>query len=307
MIERRDGNRPTCRFCGSAGPMGWGWRYNGWGPKRRWRCRACGRAFVEDDGFLGRRVPPEAICAAWDLFFRGASLRGISRHLRVCWSLDAGERAVLNWVLAYSRLLADYVEALMEARKVDGGRRWHEDIAVVHLQGELRYVVLLRGRGPGGRPILLAARWATDRGEGHAVALMRDGTARARRLPDTIVSDGEWSFLRAYWKVLGLRHRGVRMVHGVPIAARRHGVEHNNNPAEQEVRELKDWCRHMNGFGSDASAAVLLRGWFVHTNVVNTHGRAWTWAERAGLHLGLPRKGTVRELVRQANAWRRSR
>lgn len=26
---------------------------------------------MEDDGFLGRRVDPDAICAAWDLYFRG--------------------------------------------------------------------------------------------------------------------------------------------------------------------------------------------------------------------------------------------
>ncbi|HKZ63077.1 MAG TPA: DDE-type integrase/transposase/recombinase [Thermoplasmata archaeon] len=259
------------------------------------------------DGFLGRRVPPEATCAAWDLFFRGASLEGIARHLRVAWSVRATNRAVLNWVRGYSRLLADYVESLMETRRVDGGRRWHEDIAVVHLRDDLRYVILLRGRGPRGRPILLAVRWAKDRGEGHAVAVLRSARARSRALPERIVSDKEWSFLRAYWRVLGLRHRGVRLVHGVPIAAQRHAVTHNNNPAEQEVRELKDWCRHMNGFASDASAADLLRGWFVQTLVANTHGRAWTWAERAGLHLGLPREETIRRLIERAVEWRRSR
>ncbi|HII39915.1 MAG TPA: IS1/IS6 family transposase [Thermoplasmata archaeon] len=297
----------VCRFCGSAGPWRWGWRYNLGGPKQRWRCTTCGRTFVEDDGFLRKRVDPDAICAAWDLFFRGTSGEGIARHLRVAWSIRASGRTVLDWVRGYSRLLADCLEAGMAEDKVEGGRRWHEDIAVVKLGKELRYVWLLLGRGPRGRPILLAVRYSKDRSERHAVALLRAAKDRARALPERIVSDGEWAFERAYQRVLGLRHREVRMVHGVPIASRRHGVEHNNNPAEQEVRELKDWVRHMNGFASDASAADLLRGWWVHVNVVNTHGRAWTWAERAGLELGLPQEGRVRRLVERAAEWRRSR
>jgi transposase-like protein len=305
--QEKGWDTPVCRFCGSAGPVGYGWRYNRSGPKRRWRCSACRRTFVEDDGFLGRRADPEAICAAWDLYFRGVSLSGISRHLRTCWSVAASERAVLNWVRGYSKLLADYVEAVVEERKVDGGTRWHEDIGIVKLLAALRYVFLLRGRGPRGRPVLLAVRYAGDRDEGHAADLLKDAKARTRDLPGRVVSDKEWSFARAYRRVLGLRHRDVRMVHGVPIAARRHGVAHNNNPAEQAVRELKDWTRHMNGFSSDASAADLLRGWFVHVNVVNTHGRTRTWAERAGLSLGLPQEGRIRGLVEQATEWRRSR
>ena len=221
--------------------------------------------------------------------------------------LRATSRAVLNWVRGYPNVLADYVEAIAEERKVDGGTRWHEDIGVVKLRAALRYVFLLRGRGPSGRPILLSPRYARDRDEDHPVALLKDARARTRDLPSRIVSDGEWSFQRAYQRVLGLRHRGVRMVHGVPIACRRHGLEHNNNPAEQMVRELKDWRRGRIAFGSDASATDLVRGWFVHVNVVNTHGRARTWAERAGLRLGLPQEGRIRDLVGQASEWRRSR
>ncbi len=297
----------VCRFCGSAGFVRYGWRYNRSGPKQRYRCRGCGRTFVEDDGFVGRRVPPDLIVAAWDLYFRDVSVAGISRHLRTCWGIRASSRAVLNWVRGYSKLLADYVEARMAQDKVDGGTRWHEDIAVVKRREDLRYVWLLKGRGRSGRPILLASRYSRDRSEGHAVALLKAAKDRTRDLPDRIVSDKEWAFERAYQRVLGLKHRTVGMVHGVPIASRRHGVEHNNNPAEQAVRELKDWVRHMNGFASDRSARDLLRGWWAHVNVVNTHGRSRTWAERAGLSFGVPQEGRIRRLVEQASAWRRSR
>jgi transposase-like protein len=260
---------------------------------------------VVDDGFLGKRLPPEAICAAWDLFFRGTSLEDVSRHLKVCWSLEAGAPAILEWVRGYSRLLADWVEDLLSRKKVDGGTRWHEDIAIVRRGREKRYVWLLRGRGKKGRPILLAARYSPDRREEHAVALLKEALERAKALPEAVVSDGEWSFERAYNRVLYHRRRGrVKLVHGVPIACQQHGLEHNNNPAEQMVRGLKDWYRHMNGFASDESAADLVRGWFVHENFVDAHSRKRPWVERAGLPLGLPLEDRVQEMIKEAAKWR---
>jgi len=304
LSQEKGWESPICRLCESAGPIRWGWRYNSYGPKQRWRCRDCGRTFVVDDGFIGKRLPPDAICAAWDLFFRGTSLEDISRHLKVCWSLDVTAPAILEWARSYSRLLADWVEAVMTPKKVDGGRRWHQDIAVLKLGRENRYVWLMRGRGDNGRPMLLAVRYSRDRKERHAVALLKDAIGRAERLPDALVSDGEHSFERAYNIVLYQKHREVKLVHGVPIACKKHGLEHNNNPAEQMVDDLKDWYRHMNGLSSDRSAADLLRGWFVHEDFVDAHSRTMTWAERAGLNLGLPLEDRVQEMIKRATRWR---
>ncbi|MFQ5910139.1 MAG: DDE-type integrase/transposase/recombinase, partial [Thermoplasmata archaeon] len=237
-------------------------------------------------------------------FFRGTSLEDISRHLEVCWCLQVTARAILEWVRGTSRLLAAWAEALLEAEKADGGTRWHQDIAVLKRGREKRYVWLLRGRGPGRRPILLATRYSANRREEHAVALLRDAIGRARELPKAVVSDGEWAFEGAYNKVLYPRHRKeVSLVHQVPIACRRHGLEHNN-PAEQAVRSAKDWYRHMNGFSSDESAADLVRGWFVHTNFVDAHSRQSPWAERAGLELGLPMEERVLEMIKRPARWR---
>lgn len=68
--------------------------------------------------------------------------------------------------------------------------------------------------------------------------------------------------------------------------------------------ELKDWHRHMNGFSSDRSAADLVRGCFVHENIVDAHSRKSTWAERAGLDLEMPMEDRVREMISRAARWR---
>ncbi|MFQ6060415.1 MAG: hypothetical protein ACE5KV_03835, partial [Thermoplasmata archaeon] len=62
----------------------------------------------------------------------------------------------------------------------------------------------------------------------------------------------------------------VKLVHDTPMTFKEHKFEHNNNPAEQMVDELKDWYRHMNALSSDKSAADLVRGWFMHENFVDT-------------------------------------
>ncbi len=61
--------------------------------------------------------------------------------------MKAGEGAILNWVRRYSLLLADYIEAVIAERKVDDGRKWHEDIAVLKKGRKCRCAFLLKGRG----------------------------------------------------------------------------------------------------------------------------------------------------------------
>ncbi len=120
------------------------------------------------------------------------------------------------------------------------------------------------------------------------------------------MNDGEHSCERAHWIVLGLKHMKMKMVLGPPIACEKYGLEHNNNPAEQEVEELEDWCRHTNGFDSDSSAPDLLRGRMVYVDFVNTNGRRWTWTENSGLRLALLKEGRISALIRQAIGWRKS-
>lgn len=120
-------------------------------------CARCGKTYAiprpASRKRAGSRSRGRSKRRTWDLFFRGARLAAVVRHLRTCWQVAATRRTVLIWVRADARLLAGYVEAIMAERKVHGGRRWHEDLAVVRKGRRLRYVWLLTGRGPRGRPI----------------------------------------------------------------------------------------------------------------------------------------------------------
>jgi transposase-like protein len=82
---------------------------------------------------------------------------------------------------------------------------------------------------------------------------LRDG---CEGLPPRIVSDKLGHYRRAFNKYF--YHSGVRMVHGVPIACRKHGLKHNNNPIERENQRIKTRTKTMRGFKSHISCKRFL-------------------------------------------------
>ena len=91
-------------------------------------------------------------------------------------------------------------------------------------------------------------------------------------------------FNRYFYRIAGL-------VHGVPIACRRYGLKHNNNPIERHNEDIKQRYKTMRHFKSAASAEAFLKLRRVIYNFVrshrNLHGK--TPAELAELQFGLGR------------------
>lgn len=71
---------PTCRFCGSANVIKAGKRYNLNSTKQRWKCKACGKRSVEDDGFLHLWYDKWSVTEGIDLYHEGLSTRKVERH-----------------------------------------------------------------------------------------------------------------------------------------------------------------------------------------------------------------------------------
>lgn len=286
--------------------MGWGWRYNRSGPKQRWRCQGCGCALPEDDGFLGSGR------SGGDLRRMGSFPPGDdSRRDRetppgvlVRQDIGAGRPELGPRLLAPRLGLRGGEDGGSEGRRGDAVARGHRNRQAAEGPAVRLAPEGTRASRPADPPLRAVREGPVGRARGGPP---EGGVGEGPRLAGADRERREWSFERAYQRVLGLKHRDVRMVCGVPIDCRRHALKRSNNPGEQAVRELKDWHRHMNGFASDRSAADLLRGWVVHVNVVNTHGRSRTWAERAGLCLGLPQEDRILRLIQQAIEWGRSR
>jgi len=110
----------------------------------------------------------------------------------------------------------------------------------------------------------------------------------SRRLV-TFVTDGFENYRNAFNKLF---YRACRLAFGVPIACRKYGLKHNNNPIERYNGDIKGRIKTMRHFGSHEGAESFLNMKRTIHNFVNPHMglRGSTPAEEAGIHLNLGRR-----------------
>ena len=84
-------------------------------------------------------------------------------------------------------------------------------------------------------------------------------------------------------------YRQAKIVFGVPIACKKYGLAHNNNPIEKYNQDIKDQIKTKRHFGSFEGAENFLDLRHVIKNFVNPHQslRGKTPAETAEIHLNL--------------------
>ena len=102
----------------------------------------------------------------------------------------------------------------------------------------------------------------------------------------TFVSDGFENYKNAFNKLF---YRIAKLQFGVPIACKRYGLEHNNNPIERYNGSIEDRIKVMRHFGSFQRAEHFLNLYSIIHNFVNPHMtlKGKTPAEEAGVLLPL--------------------
>ena len=117
----------------------------------------------------------------------------------------------------------------------------------------------------------------------------------------TFVCDGFWNYKNAFNKLF---YRVAKLQFGVPIACKKYGLEHNNNPIERYNGKIKDRTKIIRGgFGSFEYAEAFLNLRHIIHNFVNPHQglRGKTPAEKAGVNLKLGRNkllGLIKYMTR---------
>jgi transposase-like protein len=112
---------------------------------------------------------------------------------------------------------------------------------------------------------------------------------RCEGLPPRIVTDKLGHYHLAFNKYF--YHTGVKMVHGVPIACRKHGLRHNNNPIERENQRIKTRTKTMRGFKNHISCKRFLNLLDTMHNFIKPSMalKGGYPAEKAGIKLPLAR------------------
>lgn len=245
-----DVDRPPCRFCHGQRVTGWGKRYNRSSIKQRWYCKLCNRSFTVDDGFLWRHHSGMVIAESLSLHLRGCSESDAVDHMRQNHDAKISRGTIHRWIQDYSRSLRRSLHRFKPRLKGS----IHVDEVIVKVKAGKCYswgAIDRRTRFKISGPLTRTRSYQL--GTKPLYETLRDG---CDGLPPRIVSDGLGHYRRAFNKYF--YHTGVRMVHGVPIACRKYGLKHNNNPIERENERIKTRTKPMNGFKSHPSCKRFL-------------------------------------------------
>lgn len=118
------------------------------------------------------------------------------------------------------------------------------------------------------------------------------------------VSDDLEHYMKGYKKYF---YNVAEIDHGVPIACRKYGYEHNNNVAERDNQRVKQRYKVMRNFLYIKSANVILDFLDIYYNFVDEvklkrEKKGKTPAQRAGIELNLGKKYKLLRLIKKAYA-----
>jgi len=223
-----------------------GKRKNKYVKKQQYWCNGCEKYFVSHDGFQGMTYPKKIIVKALHLYGEGLSLSKTRDYIWQHEGFYLYDCTILYWVKKYADLLSNFESSLKP--KVRG--RIHTDETYVKMKGEGHYSV---DSIDSGTKYDLATTFTKHRSKlmcrKHFKKLkvkigdqVKDVWKKEKDKPVnekeliTFVSDKFEGYKIGFNYCF---HMFGRLVHGVPIACKKYGLEHNNNAIERLNEDFK--------------------------------------------------------------------
>jgi len=274
-----------------------GRRRNKYVTKQQYWCNRCETYFVEHDGFQGMTYPKEIIVKTLHLYAEGLSLSKIREYMWQHEGFYLCDGTILYWVRKYARMLSQF-ESTMKPR-VKG--RIHTDEVQVKVKKKRYYSI---NSIDSKTKYNLASTFTKHRTKrvcrnhfkkikARIEAQVREVWEREKAKPRkerkliTFVSDKFEGYKIGFMYCF---YRFARLVHGVPIACKQHGLEHNNNAIERHNEDFKQRYKVTRGFKTKESGESFSDLRRIIYNFVRTHqGIGKTPAEEAEIPLSLGR------------------
>jgi transposase-like protein/predicted RNA-binding Zn-ribbon protein involved in translation (DUF1610 family) len=264
----------NCPKCGSESIVKKGIRKNQHVALQKWRCAKCGYWFTLNLGFEGMRATPEIITNAMQIYFAGASFRGVRDFLKLR-GVKFSQQSVWNWVARYTKLMEGYLEQI----KPQLGETWRTDELYVKIKGNMKYLFAMMDDQTRFR---IAQQVSANKGTSDVRPMFREAEERAGKRPKVLVSDGAGNFATASRKEWYSRYSNRNTTH---VAEIRLSGQIHNNKMERQNGEWRDREKVMRGLKREDSP--VLAGMQVFHNYFRPHeglgGR--TPAEAAGIKI----------------------
>jgi transposase-like protein len=273
----------SCKRCDSLQVVRNGTRKTKYGMKPRYLCRDCGKSFSFDDeynGFNGlRHDDPKVVTACLDMYFKGASVRGVTDHITQIYGVKISPSTVYRYIRRFTEIIKGYVDTL----EPEIGERWHADEQFIKAGDRLYYVWSVMD---GESRYILSNLVSKKRSTVEAREVFKKAKDHAKGKPSEVVTDGLPSYKKAFNKVFYDHHRSVKHAKGVGITG-----AINNNRIERYHGAVRDREKVFRGVNGDEKALQgLMDGYRIYHNFVKRHKTlGMTPAEKAGIRLELGR------------------
>lgn len=243
-----------CRFCGSRHLWKYGLRKIKRGTFQKFRCKSCGRQFIDDD-FLGMQTPKEVVASALRWRRHGFSRQIVSREIMSVYKIERHETAVQYWEKRFAALFMSLNRAVLFAL----GALLFFDHTELKISGKKAYFYALRCAVLG---VIVGWFLGCTKEQRSADECLRNGQRRMSPVywPEKIVTDGEAALRAAVNKVFSHRVKHYRY--------KGFKDKTNNNSVEQMFRFKK----RVPEFRSFAQAKCFFEMFVYSYNSEHGHG-----------------------------------
>ena len=228
----------------------------GTGGKQRYKCKPCGRRFLDTGAVHGRKVPSNQVGAAIRMFYSGLSYKQIGENMADIYDIEEpSKRAIYEWVKDYT----DVAVEEMQNHPAHTGSEWVADEMQVRVGGEQLWnwnVMDAKTR------YILASHLSPNRDTRAAIAVMRKAARAAAEPPKMIKTDRLGSYPPAIKAVFPdakhVQSDGIRALV-------------NNNLSERLQGTYRQREKTLRGLDNIETGQRYLDGWTLTYNLFREH------------------------------------
>jgi len=238
---------------------------------QRYKCLECSHRFVLDDGFYRMRNNPQKITQSVDLFYRGASTRGVQGHLAMFYPHNASNVSVYNWVVKYSKMISKFTNKL----KLNVGEEAQIDEIEFHRRKSHKAKLgteknfFIDSVDPDTK-FMLSSEYMKDRSSKNIKVVISRIKERTDNQVKIMTTDGWNAYNKPIKKIFGynFKEHKTNVIHNRVVVSNEQG--NFNHPIERLHNNARPRTKVMRGFhGSISSANAIMKGFEIYYNFIN--------------------------------------
>jgi len=266
-----------CQFCSSENIVKNGSIKNKDESKQRFLCRDCNRTFYSES-HLNYLKDPKIITLAFDLYFKGLSLRKITDTLNQFYGVKLHHETVRRWLMKFTEKMNEYTEQF----KPETSDTWHIDEQMIKVNGKFEWSWNCLDDKT---RFLIANNLTKKRNIDDACSILKEAKDTTDTRPRTIITDKLPSYRKAIHKEFPAWWTKENRVKHIKVKSKSRA----NNLVERYHSTFRERDKTMRGFKTENN--IMTTGFKTYYNFIRKHQGldGLTPSQKAGIELNLGR------------------